>query len=232
MNTFRFSKYALGLLITAFSLQSCLKDDKITDLRPTAVVTVRPQADDTFFLQLDDVTRLNPTNMKKSPFGKKEVRALVKYTKESNDTKSKAQNVRIHWIDSIRTKQPVPNLGTDNNTKYGNDPIEIVRDWLTVAEDGYLTLRVRTQWSRANVKHNINLVTGVNSQNPYELELRHDAKGDIGGPMGEAIIAFNLNDLPQGTDPSKKVKLKLKWKSFNGEKSADFDLQLRPKVKP
>ncbi|CEN33191.1 NigD1/NigD2 family lipoprotein [Capnocytophaga cynodegmi] len=232
MNTFRFSKYALGLLITAFSLQSCLKDDKITDLRPTAVVTVRPQTDDTFFLQLDDVTRLNPTNMKKSPFGKKEVRALVKYTKESNDTKSKAQNVRIHWIDSIRTKQPVPNLGADNNTKYGNDPIEIVRDWLTVAEDGYLTLRVRTQWSRANVKHNISLVTGVNPQNPYELELRHDAKGDVGGPMGEAIIAFNLNDLPQSTDPSKKVKLKLKWKSFNGEKSADFDLQLRPKVKP
>lgn len=219
--------YALGLFAAVLSLQSCLKDDNIIDtLRPTAVVTVRPQSDGSFFLQLDDVTRLNPTNMKKSPFKDKEVRALVNYTKEKTDTKQKIENVHINWIDSIRTKKPVPDLGAENDAKYGNDPIEIVRDWLTVAEDGYLTLRVRTQWSRANVKHSINLLTGANSENPYEVELRHDAKGDVGGPMGEALIAFNLNELPR--KDAQKVKLKLKWKSFNGEKSAEFDLQLRP----
>ncbi|GIJ94841.1 NigD1/NigD2 family lipoprotein [Capnocytophaga stomatis] len=227
MNKFKFSMYALGLFAAVLSLQSCLKDDNIIDtLRPTAVVTVRPQSDGSFFLQLDDVTRLNPTNMKKSPFKDKEVRALVNYTKEKTDTKQKIENVHINWIDSIRTKKPVPDLGAENDAKYGNDPIEIVRDWLTVAEDGYLTLRVRTQWSRANVKHSINLLTGANSENPYEVELRHDAKGDVGGPMGEALIAFNLNELPR--KDAQKVKLKLKWKSFNGEKSAEFDLQLRP----
>ncbi|ATA89552.1 NigD-like protein [Capnocytophaga stomatis] len=227
MNKIKFSKYVLGLFAAVLSLQSCLKDDNIIDtLRPTAVVTVRPQSDGSFFLQLDDVTRLNPTNMKKSPFKDKEVRALVNYTKEKTDTKQKIENVHINWIDSIRTKKPVPDLGAENDAKYGNDPIEIVRDWLTVAEDGYLTLRVRTQWSRANVKHSINLLTGANSENPYEVELRHDAKGDVGGPMGEALIAFNLNELPR--KDAQKVKLKLKWKSFNGEKSAEFDLQLRP----
>ncbi|VEJ20145.1 NigD1/NigD2 family lipoprotein [Capnocytophaga canimorsus] len=227
MNTFRFSKYALGLLMAALTLQSCIKDDNMIDLRPTAVVTVRPQADGSFFLQLDDVTKLTPTNMKKSPFGNKEVRALVNYTKENSNTKSKSQDVRINWIDSIRTKKPVPDLGAENDAKYGNDAIEVVKDWLTVAEDGYLTLRIRTQWSHAKVKHNINLLTNTASRNAFDLELRHDAKGDVGGPMGEALIAFNLNELPRVGD-SKKVKVKLKWKSYNGEKTTEFDLQLRP----
>ncbi|CEN49242.1 conserved hypothetical protein [Capnocytophaga canimorsus] len=53
--------------------------------------------------------------------------------------------MRINWIDSIRTKKPVPDLGAENDAKYGNDAIEVVKDWLTVAEDGYLTLRIRTQ---------------------------------------------------------------------------------------
>lgn len=228
MNKIKFSKYVLGLLMIAFSLQSCLKGDDSNEYlrRPTALVTVRPQPDGTFFLQLDDITKLHPTNIKKSPFGDKEVRALVNYTKENNDLREKIQRVHINWIDSIRTKKTVPNLGVENDAKYGNDPIEILRDWTTVAEDGYLTLRVRAQWSRANVKHHINLLTNTEAENPYELELRHDARGDIGGPMGETLIAFNLNDLPR-TDKS-KVKLKLKWKSYSGEKTAEFDLQLRP----
>ena len=31
----------------------------------------------------------------------------------------------------------------ENSEKYGNNLVEIVRDWVTVAEDGYLTLRFR-----------------------------------------------------------------------------------------
>jgi hypothetical protein len=74
--------------------------------------------------------------------------------------------------------------------------------------------------------HYINLLTGVNPNDPYEVELRHDANGDIGGSMGDALIAFNLNDLPR--KDGQNVKLKLNWKSFNGPKSAEFELYLRP----
>ncbi|CEN35315.1 conserved exported hypothetical protein [Capnocytophaga canimorsus] len=73
MNTFRFSKYALGLLMAALTLQSCIKDDNMIDLRPTAVVTVRPQADGSFFLQLDDGLTQNsepPTQYRKISFWK------------------------------------------------------------------------------------------------------------------------------------------------------------------
>lgn len=161
--------------------------------------------------------------MKSSPFGDKEVRALVNYTDEGS--RGDARNVHINWMDSIRTKKPVPDLGIENDAKYGNDPIEIVNDWVTIAEDGYLTLRIRTLWGILNNKHNINLLTGVNPDNPYEVELRHDANGDTGDSMGDALIAFNLNDLPQ--NDGQNVKLKLNWKSFSGPKTTEFELYLR-----
>lgn len=226
MKRFRLTTYVFGILVPVCALQSCVDDDddSMTLRRPTALVTVCPTDGGAFTLQLDNTTTLYPSNMKSSPFGNKEVRALVNYTDDGNG--GNVRNVHINWMDSIRTKKPVPSLGTENDALYGNDAIEIVKDWVTIAEDGYLTLRIRTQWGKANNKHYINLLTGVNPDNPYELELRHDAKGDIGGSMSDALIAFNLNDLP--SKDKQNVKLKLNWKSFSGKKSAEFDLYLRP----
>lgn len=215
-------------MVTSFA--SCSDDDDSYDLsRPTALVTVCPNADGSFVMNLDKDTKLFPTNLKTSPFGKKEVRALVNYTEEEAQPAGfVSRNVKVNWIDSIRTKEPVKNLGELNDEKYGNDPLEIVADWMTVAEDGYLTLRIRTLWGSSNAKHAINLVYGVNPSNPNEFELRHDANGDTYGHWGDALIAFNLNDynkLPNGYDPLKKFKLK--WKSFQGEKSLEFEFGWR-----
>lgn len=228
MNKFRFLIFLLGFSASLSTLQSCIDDDDSVDplSRPTALVTVRPLQNNSFELQLDNTTKLRPTNMSSSPFGNKEVRALVNYTEEGGNETENVRNVHINWIDSIRTKKPVPSLGDENDAKYGNDAIEIVRDWVTIAEDGYLTLRIRTLWGISETPHVINLLTGVNPDNPYELELRHDAKGDAGFRMGDALIAFNLNDLPRGDNS--EIKITLKWRSFYGNKSADFDLYLHP----
>lgn len=224
MNKFKLSLCAFGLLASGGMMQSCDDDDdEMIWWQPTALVTVRPEVD-AFVLQLDDSTTLYPTNITVSPFGDKEVRALVAYTEEDKAEDRKVRYVCIHWIDSIRTKMPVPSLGAENAVQYGDDAIEIVRDWVTVAEDGYLTLRIRTQWGMTNTVHYLNLLTGINPDDPYELELRHDARGDVGGRTGDALIAFNLNGLPR-KDKS-NVKIKLHWKSFSGEKSAEFPLCL------
>lgn len=225
MKQFRLAALALGTIIMSGSLSSCTdNDDNMALLQPTALVTVRPTVASGFTLQLDNTTVLYPTNMKNSPFGDKEVRALVNYTEDENS--GDIRSIHINWIDSIRTKKPVPDLGTENNDRYGNDAIEIVKDWVTIAEDGYLTLRIRTLWGMTNKKHYLNLLTGVNPDNPYEVELRHNANGDVGGTMGDALIAFNLNDLP--VKDSQNVKLKLNWKSFSGPKTTEFDLYVRP----
>mgnify|MGYP005923482931 FL=1 len=215
-------------VVLLMMLPSCLNDDDSSELlRPTALVTVCPNADGSFIMQLDDETQLVPTNLKSSPFGTKEVRALVNYTETNvSPQDKKTRNVEVNWLDSIRTKLPVETLGEQDAAKFGNDPVEIVQDWVTVAEDGYLTLRIRTLWSSPHATHVLNLVTGTNPEDPYELELRHDAKGDDNGSWGDALIAFNLNKLP-GVDAG-KARIKLKWKSFTGEKSAEFEIKMRP----
>lgn len=217
---------AIAMISAAGALQSCMDTQEPDVYRQTAVVTVRPNADGSFVMQLNNNTVLQPTNMSRSPYGQKEVRALVDYTlTAASDSRATAIfNVNVNGIDSIRTKLPVYTVGSLDDKTYGNDPIEIVKDWVTVAEDGYLTLRVRTAWSNAKTDHYINLVTGINPDDPYEVELRHDARGDVNGAMADALVAFNLNKLPR---PEGGVaKLKVKWTSFSGPKSTEFELQM------
>ncbi len=207
-------------------LPSCLDDDNDMDrLYPNALVTVKHTVDKTVFLQLDDKTTLLPVNLTTSPFGEKEVRALVNYKEVDKPSSGYDQAVHVNWIDSIRTKPMAPNLGAENDTKYGVDPVEIVGDWVTVAEDGYLTLRFRTQWGYPRVVHSVNLIPANNPENPYEVEFRHNSNGDIGERFGDGLVAFRLNSLPD--TEGNTVKLKLKWKSFSGEKSVEFDYKTR-----
>lgn len=203
--------------------QSCLDDDDNYEntLYPNALVTVKQSDDKSVFLQLDDKTTLFPVNIKTPPFGSKEVRALMNYKEVNESSKEYTKAVYVNWIDSIRTKSTVLDLGAENDAMYGNAPMEIINDWVTIAEDGYLTLRFRIEVGAENKIHVMNLLTGVNPDNPYEVELRHNASGDTNGRMMDALIAFKLDKLPNTN--GKTVKLKLRWKSFSGEKSAEFD---------
>lgn len=220
---------ACCLSVSALGLQSCDNDDDNNNLwQPTALVTVSPQDDESVILRLDDKVTLRPVNLSTLPFGKKEVRALVNYSVCSDDPSAQLVDVKVNWIDSIRTKLPVPDAGSENTAKYGNDPIEVVKDWVTVAEDGYLTLRIRTVWGPFNKPHILNLLTDGNPDNPLEFELRHNSNGETTGVVGDALIAFNLNDVIKSDSPT--VKIKLKWTSFTGEKSTEFDLIQRPNV--
>ena len=224
MGILKETAWVLVLTAGVLALNSCDANDEDNGvaLRPTALVTVYPSSSEGLTLQLDDSTTIVPSNMKTSPFGEKEVRALVNYTVESM-VLGKPRSVYVNWIDSIRTKMPVVSQGDDDEKIYGNDPIEIVRDWVSVAEDGYLTLRIRTLWSET-ATHVINLVGGVNKDNKYEFDLRQNAYGDTNGRMGDALIAFNLNSLWE--DRPEKVKIKVNWTSFSGEKSTEFDLKM------
>lgn len=220
------------VIATSIGFQSCLDDDDNNAyyLRyPNALVTVKEAADGAFFLQLDDKTTLLPTNVKTSPFGDKEVRALMNYSEVDEASGEYTKAVHINWIDSILTKPIAPDLGEENDEIYGTDPVEIVNDWVTLAEDGYLTLRFRTVWGGSK-KHFVNLLLGQNPENPYEVEFRHNAYGDTYGETGDGLVAFKLDELLD--TEGKTVKLKLKWKSFSGDKSAEFDYCTRKSVTP
>ncbi|GAE84133.1 NigD1/NigD2 family lipoprotein [Bacteroides reticulotermitis] len=221
-------------IISSIGLQSCLDDDDNNNYYynryPKALVTVKSSIDETFFLQLDDSTTLLPVNLSASPYGDKEVRALVNYEEVDKPSGIYNKAIQINWIDSILTKSIAPDLGDDNDKVYGTDPVEIVKDWVTIAEDGYLTLRFRTLWGGNRKPHFVNLLLGQDPENPYEVEFRHHAYGDIYGEKADALVAFKLDGLPD--TKGKTVKLKLKWQSFNGEKSVEFDYCTRRSVNP
>lgn len=184
---------ALVALVAAAALQSCNDDDDNRNLAyPNALVTLKTNASGTFFLQLDDSTTVIPTNMKASPYGKKEVRALANINMDAKEPKDHVKSGYVNWLDSILTKNMAPNLGDKNDATYGNDPVELVKDWTTLVEDGYLTLRFRTYFGYGK-RHVLNLIpTGK----PYEVELRHNAQGDDRRVVRDGLVAFRLIGLP------------------------------------
>lgn len=210
---------------------SCAKTTQDDTLYANALVTVKPNADNSaFMLQLDDSTALIPVNMTKSPYGNREVRALINFREVEEASKQgravySERNVHVNWMDSILTKPMVANLGAEeNDDEYGDDPVEILNDWVTVVEDGYLTLRFRTYWGGMQ-KHRVNLVAG-DAEDPWHVTFHHDAEDDISGHVGDALVAFKLD----GTLPDTKgetVDLTLEWKSFSGVKTAKFKYRTR-----
>lgn len=224
MKTLKLFLMGAGVLFTSLTFQSCLDDDDYYhggNWQANALVTVKPVSDKSFFLQLDDTTTLLPVNITSSPYGDKEVRALVNCREVNENSEGYSKAVYVNWIDSILTKQIAPDLGAKNDSVYGTDPVEIVKDWVTIAEDGYLTLRFRTLWGDRSKAHFVNLLVSQDPANPYEVEFRQNAYGDIHGAEGDGLVAFNLAKLPD--TEGKTVKLKLKWKSFSGDKSVEFD---------
>ena len=214
----------LGIVLGTFSLQSCLNDDD-TDYPtniPNALVTIKTNSSTgQVYFQLNDETTILPTNMKTSPYGKKELRALTNIKVQDGKTEGYSKSAYVNRLDTILTKNMAPTLGKQNETVYGKDPVEIVKDWTTVVEDGYLTLRFRTYFGNGKT-HVVNLVKG---DNPYEVVLHHNASGDTKGLIRDGLVAFRLSDLPD--TQGKTVDLTLKWQSFSGVKTVKFKYKSR-----
>lgn len=229
MNVFKMMLLAVVAMVT---VSSCDDDDSCyypAMPRLNALVTVKHTSEGKFFLQLDDKTAVWPVNMSASPFGDKEVRALASIDFVEDDMQDDAlgRKVKVNWIDSILTKKSVACLAEDVDKIYGKDPVEIVDDWVTVAEDGYLTLRFRTKWGNYGQSHFVNLLTHVDENDPYTVEFRHNAFGDTVGQWGDGMVAFRLDNLPD--TQGKTVKLTLRYNSFSGPKSVQFDYCSREK---
>lgn len=223
----------LSVILVLFSSISCTNDDDFdgTALLPSAIVTIKNDESGRPFFQLNDSTVLAPVNMKTHPYGGKEVRAFVNYSDpvpaDGNGSLwgNEYQKVRVNWIDSIRTKKPVMDLGSGNAAAYGeNDPVEIVNSWETNVEDGYITLRFRTTWGVGKA-HTVNLLLGSDPTDPYKVVFRHSANGDANHKTADGIVAFRLSDLPD--TEGKTVTLTLEWNSFSGLKTAKFKYRSR-----
>lgn len=131
----------------------------------------------------------------------------------------------INWIDSILTKPTVANLAEKNDSAYGNDPVEIVNSFETVAEDGYLTLRFRTRWASGR-PHRVNLVHRTDVNTPYLLQFYHDAPPEsAAGPVADGLVAFRLDST--FNEPDTTINITLQWNSYSGTKTHTFKYKPR-----
>ena len=218
--------------------QSCLNNDDGYDysiLSPDAIVTVKPVVNDGadyFYLQLNDEEKLWPLDNSSLPYKEKEMRAFVNFTETDmpSDVKGEGYSkaVKINWMDSILTKKPVVLQSGDETLDiaetYGDDPVELLKPW-TVVEDGYITLHFLADWSNSGIKHEVNLLLGLNPDDPYEVRFTHNAHGDFRYVQSDSCVAFRLSDLPDTNGET--VKLTVKYTSYSGEKSVQFDYRTR-----
>ena len=117
---------------------------------PNAIVSIASNGNGHPILVLNDSTQLYPVNLRSELYGGKRMRAFVSLRQPKDSELSDGiyadglKNVYVNWIDTIRTKEMAPDQGLKNDSVYGNDPLEIVDDWTTCVEDGFLTIRFRT----------------------------------------------------------------------------------------
>ncbi|MGN0282280.1 MAG: NigD-like protein [Prevotella sp.] len=227
----RFIFTMMALATAAFTLQSCLDDDDdngYITIEPdtnVGVVTLKPDTEaHPWWIQLSDSTIVTCSNIKEFPLKeKKEQRAYIyfKFDSEPSFT-ADIKSITVTHIDTILTKQLVPNLESEeaNSEAYGNDPVDIVKsDLETLAEDGYMNIRFRTNWTRGSV-HRVNLVRVADEEGLATFCFHHDADGDTNGVLGDGMVAFYL-DLEKDIDRTPR-EIKIKWKSFTGDKSVKF----------
>lgn len=89
----------------------------------------------------------------------------------------------------------------------GSDGLDIKDVWVTSVSDGYLTIQYDTWWGEHPVKHDFHLVAGLDPDNPYSLELRHDAHSDPHSVQSEGIVCFDINDLPDTQGENRLITL-------------------------
>jgi hypothetical protein len=144
-------------------------------------------------------------------------RILINYTvladKTGDDGNIDLYHVKVNSVKKILLKE-ILDITEENRDSIGNDPV-IVRDcWQT---DGLLNFEIK-YWGRYEV-HFINLVKEpgdlTEENQPVELELRHNANGDVEDIPYSAFVSFRLDEIQiAGLD---SVQFRVTSKDYEGK---------------
>lgn len=123
-------------------------------------------------------------------------RVLLNYTILDDDTTGTEDlyYVKVNNIDDILMKG-IMDITPENEDSIGNDPIIVEEYWMT---DSLLSFKLQ-YWGGYGKVHYLNLVKEPGDLNekdqPFQLELRHNANGDNKEIKYTAFVSFSLNSL-------------------------------------
>ena len=145
-------------------------------------------------------------------------RILVNYTILEDDVNDQGEVeqylVKINGVDKVLLKGILDITG-ENQDSIGNNPIIVKDCWMT---DSLLNFELK-YWGRYEV-HFINLVKErgellIGTEQPIELELRHNDNGDLEDIPYAAYVSFNLEALK--IDGLDSVQFKVTSTDYDGE---------------
>ena len=209
-------------------------DNGEPDKSYTAIVTVKQNEKGAIYFLLDEDKRLFPQNYEHPFTG---LRRIICELQETGGNRCRIlwmefleQEIMAYWVpyasppDGPDPYDP-PQEGADPSG-IPQDGLDILDDWMTSVEDGFLTLHYSTWWGDGSVAHVFFLARGTNPEDPYELLLSHDRKSDAFLEKADALICFDINDLP--STEGQYVNLRLKWIDCEGKPAAkDFPFKSR-----
>ena len=162
------------------------------------------------YLVLDETSIgliVNPASVQDIPDG---TRVFVRYQQVSATLPDFCtEAVRVDWAASV----DVGAVSFLTDAPEG-DPVDIVTDWMSSLEDGFLTLHYKIRAS-GKVAHSFELRPDVEGQ---QYRLLHDAHGDTGGEETEGLICFPVADLLPDTQ-GETVTLTLHYTALNKKAS-------------
>lgn len=217
MKADRFMRKSVGILLLVsalFAAGSCtMQMDDVPDIgfenikSAYAIFTARQSDSGVVYLQVNDSTRLYPENMQDEFAGVCRMFGLIRVS--GSQFMDYGYRTVVDWsepIDEGKMQAGFPASGS-------GDTIDVLDDWMTSVEDGYLTVHYSTFWGTDPVGHSFSLVRVGDPGNPYRLRLVHYRNGDAAEVEGDGLICFDLRDLPE--TGGEYVDLVLTW--LNGE---------------
>lgn len=194
-----------------FGNSDYLSESDVGDVKEyTAIVTVKESPEGVIYFQLDDDTVLYPQNYKDPFTGMKRIMCGITVPAGSNEC-------YLTWMDYLVEGALLTGEADD-------DGMDVLDDWMTSVEDGFLTVHYSAWWGSGSVEH---LLLLKSDDNPYELRLIHSMNGDEKLEKADALVYFDINDLIPDTEGTYK-DLTIKWKDCASEdKSRVFRFRSR-----
>ena len=176
-----------------------------------AIVTVKQDESGTIYFQLDDNTVLFPYNYNMPFNGMERIICGLAVANGANEC-------HVQWMDFLEK-------GDISYTQDAiDDGLDIIDDWMTSVEDGFLTIHYNAWWGNGTNPH---LLLVKPSANTYELTIVHQMNGDEPLEKADALVYFDINDILPDTEGTYK-DLTIKWKSIEGAaKSKTFRFRSR-----
>jgi hypothetical protein len=194
------------------ALTSCSNNDGYSlDSYRIAYVTARPLNDKAFYLTMDNGKSLwpaAPLHVNYQP--ERPQRVQINYTLLGDNYQGYDYAIKLNRLDTILTKMPAPDMGKENDSVYGKDPIGISDIWIG---EEFLNVICKMEYS-GRFKHAVNLLRDTTGTS-FTLELRHNAFNDYSNNLRYGILAFDLSQIDTG---GKDMDLIIRVKTFEGMK--------------